>query len=158
MWQLFGCILKDGYLAPAVLFPGPKALCWISSKMCKFCRWGSQNPWLIFFRLWPFCVVIIYLTHMLPAWVLTLTLPMCTSIQNNFWPVLILATFKSILSQSKYFLGPKHFLGGLCHLNPLLRGSNLPSPLTLATIAFTLIMLPAGFYDIHPGHNKMTWD
>ena len=60
MWQLFGCILKDGYLAPAVLFPGPKALCWISSKMCKFCRWGSQNPWLIFFQLWPFCVVIIY--------------------------------------------------------------------------------------------------
>ena len=28
----------------------------------------------------------------------------------------------------------------------------------LATLAFRLIMFLAGFYDIHPGHNKTLWD
>ena len=84
MRQLFGCILKDRYVVPAVLSPGPEALCWISSKMHKFPRWDSENPQLIFFRLWLFCVVTIYLTHMLPALPLALTLNMCTSIHINF--------------------------------------------------------------------------
>ena len=32
------------------------------------------------------------------------------------------------------------------------------SLLTLATLAFPLIMFQAGFYDIHPGYNKMEGD
>ena len=55
---------------------------------------------------------------------------------------------------------------GLHPLNPLLRGSDPPALLTLATLAFLLIMFapgiisvfflmfPAGFYDIHPVHIK----
>ena len=83
-----------------------------------------------------------------------------------------LTTFKSILSQSRCSLEPKNFLRGLHPLNPLLRGSEHPPEppalLTLATIAFPLIMFtagiisvfyltlfPAGFPNIHPGHNKM---
>ena len=34
MQQLFGCILIDRYISPAVLSPGPK----FSGKMCKFLR------------------------------------------------------------------------------------------------------------------------
>ena len=44
-------------------------------------------PIWFFIRLWPFCVVLIYLTHKLPAWFLALTLYMCTSIHINFWHV-----------------------------------------------------------------------
>ena len=55
---------------------------------------------------------------------------------------------------------------GLHPLNPLLRNSDPPALLTLATLAFPLIMFatgiisvfylmfPDGFNDIHPGHNK----
>ena len=39
--QLLGCIIKDRYVAPEVLSPGPEALCWISSKMSKFPWWDS---------------------------------------------------------------------------------------------------------------------
>ena len=58
---------------------------------------------------------------------------------------------------------------GLHPLNPLLRGSDPPALLTLATLAFLLIMFApgiisvfflmfrAGFYDIHPVHDKTTW-
>ena len=59
------------------------------------------------------------------------------------------------LNQSKYSLEPKNFLRGLRPLNPLLRGSDHPAPLTLATLPFLLIMFSAGSYDIHPEHNKM---
>ena len=38
-----------------------------------------------FFRLWPFCVAIIYLTLLLPAWFLALTLYVCTSIHISLW-------------------------------------------------------------------------
>ena len=50
------------------------------------------------------------------------------------------------ISQSRSSLEPKSFLRGLCPLNPPLRGSDPPVPLTLTTIAFLLI------FDIHPGH------
>ena len=66
--------------------------------------------------------------------------------------------FPVSLSQSKYSLEPKNFLKGLCPLNPLLRGSDSPPPLMLATLPFLLIMFPAGSYDIHPEHNKMASD
>ena len=54
------------------------------------------------------------------------------------------------LNQSKYSLEPKIFLGGLRPLNLLLRGSDPPTWLTLATLPFLLIMFPVGSYDIHP--------
>ena len=71
-----------------------------------------------------------------------------------------------ILSQSRCPSRPKNVLRGLHPLNPLLRRSEPPALITLATLAFLLIMLTpgiisvfylmfqAGFYDIHPGHNK----
>ena len=76
----------------------------------------------------------------------------CISINscNKFFPVL--------LNQSKYSLEPKNFLRVLRPVNPLLRGSDPPAPLTLATLPFLLIMFPAGSYDIHPEHNKMASD
>ena len=49
-------------------------------------------------------------------------------------------------------------------------GSDPPTLLELAIVAFLLIMFapgiisvfylmfPAGFYDIHPGHNKKEWE
>ena len=65
MQQLFGCIPIDVYVIPALFAPGPKAFCWISSKMPKFCSlkllkdlWNAK---LIFFWLCSFCVVT-YLT------------------------------------------------------------------------------------------------
>ena len=62
--------------------------------------------------------------------------------------------FPVSLSQSKYSLEPKNFLRGLRPLNPLLRGSDSPAPLTLATLPFPLIMCPDGSYDIHPRHSR----
>ena len=64
----------------------------------------------------------------------------------------------SIVKPIQMLLEPKNFLRGLHPLNPLLRNSDLLAPLTLTTIAFPLIMFPAGSDDIHPGHNKMAWD
>ena len=69
---------------------------------------------------------------------------------NKFCPVL--------LSQSKYSLEPKNFLRGLRPVNLLLRGSDPPAPLTLATLPFPLIMLAAGSHVIHPEHDKMASD
>ena len=76
----------------------------------------------------------------------------CISINscNKFFPVL--------LNQSKYSLEPKNFLRVLRPVNPLLRGSDPPAPLTLATLPFPLIMLAAGSYGIHPEHDKMASD
>ena len=39
---------------------------------------------VIILRLWPFYVVILSLTHILPVWLLALTLYMCISIHINF--------------------------------------------------------------------------
>ena len=66
--------------------------------------------------------------------------------------------FPVLLNQSKYSLEPKNFLMGLHPLNPLLRGSDPPAPLTLATLPFPLIVFRADSYDVHPEHNKMTSD
>ena len=68
-------------------------------------------------------VLSLCLWFMLPAWLLHLTLYECTSIHINFlclssWKVIILATFKSILSQSICYIKPKNFLRGLCPLKP----------------------------------------
>ena len=52
-------------------------------------------------------------------------------------------TFFVLLSQSKYSLEPKIFLRGLLPLNPLLRGSDPPALLRLATLPFPLIMYSA---------------
>ena len=62
------------------------------------------------------------------------------------------------LSQSKYSLELKIFLRGLRPLNPLLKDSDPPAPLMLATLPFPLVMFPAGSYDIHRKHNKMACD
>ena len=62
------------------------------------------------------------------------------------------------LNPSKYSSEPKNFLRGLYSLNLLLRGSDPPALLTIATLTFLLIMFPAGSYDIHPEHNKMASD
>ena len=62
------------------------------------------------------------------------------------------------LNQSKYSVEPKNFLSGLHPLNPLLRASDPPAPLTLTRLLFPLIMFPAGSYNIHPEHNKMASD
>ena len=59
------------------------------------------------------------------------------------------------LNQSKYSLEPKNFLRGLRPLNPLLRGSDPPTPLMPATLLFLLNLFAAGSYDIHPEHDKM---
>ena len=59
-------------------------------------------------------------------------------------------------NQSKYSLEPKNLLRELRPLNLLLRGSDPPAPLTLATLPFPLIMFPADSYVIHPEHSKMT--
>ena len=98
---------------------------------------------------------------------------MRTSIHINYWCIysleqdLISGLFKSILSQSRYSLELKN--------SPLLRGSEHPPDpsvlLTLATLAFPLIMFTtgimyvfylilflAGFSDMHPGYNKTAWD
>ena len=56
----FLAVFLDRYVIPAALSPGPEALCGISSKMPKFNSLDPYDPWLIFFQLWPFCVVIIY--------------------------------------------------------------------------------------------------
>ena len=78
--QVCGCILKGRYnITPAVLSPGPEALCWISGKMHKFLRSLAE-----YLAALAFYVVIIYLTHTLPAWLLALILHMCTSIHINF--------------------------------------------------------------------------
>ena len=87
MQILFGCILTDRYVTRAVLCPGPKAVWWIPSKMCKFPSWDPLDSQMIFFRFWSFCVFIIYLIQILPAWLLALTLYMCISIHFNFWCV-----------------------------------------------------------------------
>ena len=76
---------------------------------------------------------------------------------------IILAAFKSFLSQSRCSLKPKKFLK-----TPTEGVRAPPDPLlTLATLAFLLIiftcgimpvfypiLVPAMFFDIHPGHNK----
>ena len=89
------------------------------------------------------------------------------------WIVIISASFKSILSQSRCSLEPKNFLKEFCPLKPLMRGSEDPQtpssfddlfgfPLIMFTHGFMsifdVILLSAGFPDIHPGHNKTTWD
>ena len=61
MWQLFVCILIDRYVNPAALSPAE-----FSGKIHKF--------------LQSLAAAIISLTHMLPAWLLALTLCMCTAI------------------------------------------------------------------------------
>ena len=61
MQQLFACIPIDVYVIPALFAPGPKAFCWISSKMPKFSSWDLWNAQLIFFWLCSFCIVT-YLT------------------------------------------------------------------------------------------------
>ena len=121
-----------------------------------------------FFLLWPFCVVIMYLIHMLPAWLLAWIFILTFGAKS--WTVLISTAFKSILSQPRCSLEPKKFFRGVCPLNPLLRGPEHPVLLTLATLVFLMIMFapgimsvfylmfPAGFYDIHPGHNKTAQD
>ena len=76
-----------------------------------------------------------------------------TCISINFCTELVRQSFSS-----KYSLEPKNFLRGFCPLNPLLRGSDIPAPLTLGTLPFPLIMFPAGSYNIHPEHNKMASD
>ena len=81
MQQLFGCILIDSYATPSsALSPEPEALCWIF--------WQNAQSFKILklriLWLWPFCIVIISLTHMLPAWLLALALHMCTFIHINF--------------------------------------------------------------------------
>ena len=64
MWQLFGCTLIDRYVTPAALsLLEPRPFAEFSCKMGKF----FEDPKLIFLWLLPFCVVIISLTHMLPA-------------------------------------------------------------------------------------------
>ena len=60
------------YKIPTALSPGPDTLCWV------------------FFRFWPFCFVILTLTHMLPAWLLAFKQYMCTSIQIIFCAFIIL--------------------------------------------------------------------
>ena len=66
--------------------------------------------------------------------------------------------FPVSLNQAKYSFEPKDFPRGLHPLNPLLKGSDPPGQLTLATFPFPTIMFAAGSYDIHPEHNKMTSD
>ena len=123
-----------------------------------------------FLWLWPFCVVIISLTHMLPARLLALTLYTCAFIQINFfvrlwsWTVIISAAFNFFLSQSRCSLKPKNFLKRFFPLKPLLRGSEHPQKphlhlcslscwlcLFLESCVFYLILFPAGFSNIHPG-------
>ena len=83
---------------------------------------------------------------------------------------LFLTAFKSFLSLSRCSLEPKNFLRGLHPLNALLKGSDPPALLTLATLAFPLIMFapgiisifflmfPAGFFDMHPVYIKAAWN
>ena len=120
---------------------------------------------LIFFQVWPFCVVIISLIHKLSPWLLALTLYLGTSIHINLqffksWTVIISATFKSILSQSRCSLEPKIFL----------RDSEWPQTpqlhwwslcllfcwicLLLGSCLSCLVLFPGGFSDICPGYNK----
>ena len=85
--------------------------------------------------------------------------------------VIIVVAFNSVLSQTRCSLEPRKCLRGQSTLNLLLRGSEYPGVppalLMLATLAFLLIMFtcgiifvfylilfPAGFSDIHLGHNK----
>ena len=67
------------------------------------------------------------------------------------------------------FRASKFSYGAPCPKSPA-EGSDPPALLKLAGIAFLLIMFapgiisvfylmfPAGFYDIHPGHNKKEWE
>ena len=68
------------------------------------------------------------------------------------------------MSQFRCSLDPKNFLRGLCPAEGL-RASTTPlMPATLAFLlimftpgiifVFYLILFPAGFSDIYPGHNK----
>ena len=70
--QIFRCILIDRYVTPAVLSWTQDPLLNFLGKMSRFVRCNL----LIFFPLWPFCVVMVCLTHKLPAWLLALTLHM----------------------------------------------------------------------------------
>ena len=112
------------------------------------------------FGFWPFCFVMLSLTHMLPAQHLYFTLYMCTHYSHYIitlhhiklhshyfsvclfsWKVIILAAFKSILGQSRCLLEPKKAL----LLKPTLRDSECPvrpppAMLTGATPVFLLIM------------------
>ena len=71
------------------------------------------------------------LTHILPAWLLPLTLYMSPFIYISFlcllfWTVILSAASKSILSQSRCSLEPKNFLRVLHPLKPLLGSHSTP--------------------------------
>ena len=108
--------------------------------------------------------------YVFDSYVTCLTLNL--NIYINFWCAVLNSPYfdRIEISQSRYSLEPKNLLKGLHPLNPLLRASDPPALLMLATLAFLLIMFspgiisvfflifPAGFYDIHPVHNKTASD
>ena len=110
----------------------------------------------------------LYCHYIFDSYVTCLTISL--NIYINFWCVYSLEQSLFILSQSRCSLELKNFLRGLHPLNPLPKASDPPPLLTLATLAFPLIMFApgiisvfylmflAGFYDIHPGHNKKAWE
>ena len=154
MLQLFGCIVIDTkHQQCSLLDPRPSAE--FSSKVFTFSR-----------SLAGFLLVLAFLLcyFIFDSYVTCLTL----SFHNVYmyfhshyffvrllsWTVVILATFKSILSWSRCSLGPKNFLTGASPLKPPLRGSEHshptqpPAPLKVAMLAFLLIMFTRGIMSV----------
>ena len=142
LWQLLGgrCgnfrgafsdryILTDRYVTPAVLSPGLRPTAEFSGKMDNFLR--SLTDFLLALAF--LCCLICYLPF---------ALILCAFIVS-----IILATFESIISQSRCSLEPKSLLWGLCPLKSLLRVSEHlppepPASLTLAALASPLMFTP----------------
>ena len=159
MRKLFWCILVDRYVNLAALCPAE-----FSGKMRNFLRY--------------LVVVIISLTHMLPAWLLASALYMCPSPSTLIFLAFIVLNSNYFGRIQIYFKLIYMLFISLFKLRSLkspLRDSerppDSPAPLTLATPAFPLIMFTSGiistfylillsacFSDIHPGHNETVWD
>ena len=142
--------------------PNPsKAHAWIQGYLLNIpvkCI-NFRDPLLVFFWVWRFCVAIMSLTHMLPAWALALTLYMFTFIHiDSLWVWVV---------SSNYFgLIQIYFKLEVLRVPPeppvLLMFATLTFLLNMFTLGimsvFYLIFFPVGFSDIHHGHNKTAWD
>ena len=137
-----------------ILRNSSSALSWTWGPLLKFpakCV-NFEDPKLNVLWIWLFYVVVISLTHVLPAWLLALTLCMYASIHIRFFLCLVLNSnnfgrFQIYFKPIRCSLETKHFLRVLRPLKPPLGSQNTPeppAPLTFATLTFPPIVFTPG--------------